>query len=61
MIMIDIDSRPYEAQLERAQGTLERGQNCSRKPRWIWSDISRPGLVMYERRPAEVTFLLEYV
>jgi membrane fusion protein, multidrug efflux system len=27
MIMIDIDSRPYEAQLEQAQGTLERGQN----------------------------------
>jgi membrane fusion protein, multidrug efflux system len=26
MIMIDIDSRPYEAQLEQAQG-LERGQN----------------------------------
>ena len=25
--LIDIDSRPYEAQLEQAQGTLERDQN----------------------------------
>ena len=41
--LIEIDARPYQAQLAQAQGTLERDQNLLAQARWTWRATRRHG------------------
>ncbi len=41
--LIDIDPRPFQAQLAQAQGTLEKDTQTLAQARWTWSAIAQPG------------------
>jgi len=40
--LIEIDPRPYEAQLKQAEGTLQHDQGLLSKRRSIWPAIRKP-------------------